>query len=1002
MKTALTILQDVKLGTNKTITYAFLSVEVESGNSMVPDAVVDLVEAFERNLDSYRSVLYKEAQVRREFIDPFFEALGWDVQNRRKYAENYKEVVHEPSLESEFSNGAPDYSFQPGGRLKFYVEAKKPSVNLDRDPEPAHQIRMYGWTKQLPICMLSNFAEFAVYDCRFEPRSTDAPPVARLLYLTFRSYLERWDELISLFSPEAVFKGSFDRWAETRRRRGGAPFDERFLVDMEDWRKRLAENIALRNPHLSQQDLNYAVQQTIDRIIFLRICEARGIERFGRLRDLAQGGGIYASLAQYFRLADDVYNSGLFHFRAEAGREAADELTPGLRVDDAVLKHVIRHLYWPTRPYAFEVVPADILGQVYERFLGKVIYLTSGHRANVKDKPEVKKAGGVFYTPTYIVDYIVKQTLGRLLDGKSLRQAANLHILDPACGSGSFLLGAFEYLLNWYRDKYVEDGAEKHRKRLYQTPAGWRLTIAEKKQILLNNIFGVDIDQQAVEVTKLSLLLKVLEGESEQTVKPRLIREPALPDLDRNIKCGNSLIGLDFDTSLLSLRFSEEDRRRANSFSWQSFPSVPEGRFDAVIGNPPYDVLEKDRRRASWPHEILAEYAQTSAELVPAFGGKLNLFRFFVVKSLLLCRPGGRFGMIVPLALLADISCANTRRHLISSCRDFEADCFPQKDNPNKRVFKKAKLSTVVLTCTNSGAVTQGDPSIHIRTYPANLFTDAHKESTFRLSDALLIDPENCPIPMVDQASLEVCLRICRAEGIVPLRNVPDFEVNRGEINQTIFRRYIDDDPQHRRLVKGVEIGRYRENKKLSQGKREWFDEAAYLRRHEPRDIIHSRRIATQRITGVDEKLRVVATIIDPPAYFADSTNSIVARNGTHPLEYLLALLNSRLFQWRFKLTSTNNNVGTNEIDAMPFRLISEAQAEDVARRDQLVEFVERMLAARSRPTPRNPLEQTRSKNTIEALDRRIEALIRELYSLTEEEIAVIEGRGEFPASRGV
>ena len=545
---------------------------------MPPQNVIELIEAFDRNLDSYRSPLYKEASVRCEFIDPFFEALGWDVQNQRKYAESYKDVVHEPSLEDEGGSSAPDYSFQPGGSLKFYVEAKKPAINLDRDLGPAHQLRMYGWTKQLSICILTNFAEFAVYDCRFEPKAADAPSVARVLYLTFREYSERWDDLVALFSPEAVFKGSFDRFVETRKRRGAAPFDERFLVDMEDWRKRLAENIAHRNPSLSQRELNYAVQQTLDRIIFLRICEARGIERFGRLRDLAELPGVYSNLVEYFRSADDAYNSGLFHFRAERDRETPDELTPGLQIDDVVLRHTVRHLYWPTRPFAFEVVPADILGQVYERFLGKVIHLTPGHRARVEYKPEVKRAGGVFYTPTYIVDYIVKKTVRLVLEGKSWRQASKLRILDPACGSGSFLLGAFECLLNWHLEQYVKEGPEKHKKRLYETPDGWKLTINEKKQILLNNIFGVDIDQQAVEVTKLSLLLKVLEGESEQTVKPRLIKEPALPDLDKNIKCGNSLVGLDFETSLLSLKFSDEDIRRANSFDWQaSFPTVVEG-----------------------------------------------------------------------------------------------------------------------------------------------------------------------------------------------------------------------------------------------------------------------------------------------------------------------------------------------------------------------------------------------------------------------------------------
>ena len=590
----------------------------------------------------------------------------------------------------------------------------------------------------------------------------------------------------------------------------------------------------------------------------------------------------------------------------------------------------------------------------------------------------------------------MKQTVGRLLDWKTWKQAARLRVVDPACGSGSFLLGAFEYLLNWYRQQYIEDGVEKHKKRLYQTPAGYKLTIDEKKRILLNNIFGVDIDNQAVEVTKLSLLLKVLEGESEQTVKPRLIREPALPDLDRNIKCGNSLIGFDIETSLVSLKFSEDERSHARPFNWRSFPTVSDGRFDAVIGNPPYDVLEKERRRASWPHDILAEYAKTSRDLEPAFGGKLNLFRFFIAKSLSLCKAGGRFGMIVPLALIADISCANTRRHLISSSTEFEADCFPQKDNPSKRVFKDAKLSTVILTCRKSGSAANRDPRICIRVYPWNLFTDPHKESSFSLSDVLALDPEHVPIPLVDQDTLKVCLKVYRTENVVPLGQVPDYEVNRGEINQTILRRYIDDDPKHERLVKGVEIGRYRENQKLSQGKREWFDETTFLRKNKPRDIVQSRRIATQRITGVDEKLRVVATIIDPPAYFADSTNSIRTTGHGHSLEYLLGLLNSRLFQWRFKLTSTNNNVGTNELEALPFRSISDTCQADVRLRDQLLKLVEQMLVIHRRPKSKNPQVGQKFRHTVEAIDREIDDLVYRLYGLTSTEVAVIEGASDF------
>lgn len=283
--------------------------------------------------------------------------------------------------------------------------------------------------------------------------------------------------------------------------------------------------------------------------------------------------------------ADDRYNSGLFHFQPEKSRaETPDELTLSLKIDDKVLKDIIKGLYPPESPYEFSVFPAEILGQVYEQFLGKVIRLTAGHQAKVEEKPEVKKAGGVYYTPAYIVDYIVQHTVGKLCEGpsassgqgKTPKQIEKLRILDPACGSGSFLIGAYTYLLNYHRDWYIKDGPDKHRKELFQTVGGeWRLTTQEKKRILLNNIYGVDIDSQAVEVTKLSLLLKVLEGESDETLKRQLsfVKERALPDLGRNIKCGNSLIGTDyFEGQLLP---DEEAMRRINPFDWQAeFPNI--------------------------------------------------------------------------------------------------------------------------------------------------------------------------------------------------------------------------------------------------------------------------------------------------------------------------------------------------------------------------------------------------------------------------------------------
>src|SRR5262249_40129816 len=161
----------------------------------------------------------------------------------------------------------------------------------------------------------------------------------------------------------------------------------------------------------------------IDRIIFLRMCEDRGVESYASLRGLLNGPATYRRMMELFRHADDRYNSGLFHFQPEKGRpEEPGELTPKLRIGGEVLRSIIRSLYYPESPYEFSVLPAEILGQVYEQFLGKVIRLTAGHRAVVEEKPEVRKAGGVYYTPAYIVAYIVKNTVGKLLEGKTPRE----------------------------------------------------------------------------------------------------------------------------------------------------------------------------------------------------------------------------------------------------------------------------------------------------------------------------------------------------------------------------------------------------------------------------------------------------------------------------------------------------------------------------------------------------------------------------------------------------
>jgi len=416
--------------------------------------IARLVKHFAANREAYRAPGYKEAQARSEFIDPLFVALGWDVHNEAGAAPQYREVIPEPSLDVGGQAKAPDYVFRVGRDDKFFAEAKKPGVNVKEDRAAAYQVRNYGWNADLPLSVLTDFEEFAVYNCRMRPYERHSAGIGRLDYFTFEQYPDVWRKVWELFSREAVWGGSFDRFiASAQSRRGASQVGDEFLKDIEKWREGLAHNIANRNA-VEVGDLNDAVQRTIDRIIFLRMAEDRGMEESDRLLKLAERENIYAGLERCFNQAEARYNSGLFDFKEDA-------LTLKLKIDDAALKPVIKSLY---DSYNFRVMPAEILGSVYEQFLGKVIRVTEGGHAKVEEKPEVKKAGGVYYTPSYIVDYIVRNTVGKQVEGRSPKQLRGYRVLDMACGSGSFLLGAYQCLLDHYLRWYVENGPEKNEK----------------------------------------------------------------------------------------------------------------------------------------------------------------------------------------------------------------------------------------------------------------------------------------------------------------------------------------------------------------------------------------------------------------------------------------------------------------------------------------------------------------------------------------------------------
>ncbi|GAB3665539.1 hypothetical protein GCM10027596_31880 [Nocardioides korecus] len=646
-----------------------------------PETIKRLIRRYAENRQTYESLAYVEASLRQDFLDPMISALGWDVGNRQGLPEHLREVVIESRLDVDGGKKAPDYAFRVGGKTKFFLEAKKPSVKIKVDPAPAHQVRTYGWNGKVAYSVLCDFQELSLYDTRIKPEESDSASVARLHYLTFDKYVDEWDWIAERFHRDSVVDGKLDRIAADERvRRGSVPVDDAILDYIEHWRLSLAKNIRKNNPGLSVHDLSSAVQTIIDRILFLRICEDRGIEPYQGLREASKKPEIYPALVEMFFRADERYNSGLFHLKRERGRGGTpDVVTSGLHVDNRPLKQLIDNLYWPRSAFDFRILGAQVLGNVYEQFLGKVIAF-QGVDIRIDEKPEVKKAGGVVYTPEMVVDHIVDETLVRALNNKTIAQVSGtdrgkfahpLRVLDASSGSGSFLIVAYERLLNWYLEQYLRDtgqAASGRNPKIFRSSDDlWLLTTGERKRILIDHIFGVDVDEQAVEVTKLSLLLKVLENESAETLDQQLtlFKERALPDLDRNIRCGNSLISTDFFSDEPSLFKDESRMRQINPFSWtDEFPEILHGSrpgFDVIVGNPPYVVIQGEFRDDS----MLAYYRSHYR----AAAYKVDLYHLFIEKCLELTRNDGYLGLITPTNWMTNNYLQGLRRLILTGSR---------------------------------------------------------------------------------------------------------------------------------------------------------------------------------------------------------------------------------------------------------------------------------------------------------------------------------------------
>lgn len=935
------------------------------------DEIARLVKYFTVNRTMFRAPGTKEAQARQELIDPLFVALGWDVYNRESTAPQYRDVVFEDSLEIEGARKAPDYAFRVGKEIKFYTEAKKPAVSVETDRDPAYQLRRYGWNAKLPLSILTNFESLVVYNCRIRPREGDKPTVARLQLYSIQEYADRWRELWDIFSKPAVLGGSFDQFVETGlSKRGTSPVDAEFLKDIEQWRLVLARNMAIRNLELSNEDLNDAVQRTIDRIIFLRIAEDRGIEAYERLFKLTRRENVYAELVRLFRLADQKYNSGLFDFTRNG-----DRLTPTLEIDDAPLKEIISQLYMPVSPYKFDIMPAEILGNVYEQFLGKVIHLTTTHQARVEDKPEVRKAGGVYYTPSYIVDYIVKQTVGKGIEGKSPKESDSFRVLDMACGSGSFLLGAYQYLLDYYLKWYVEHEPAKQRKTVRQVRDEWRLTTAERKRILTTHIFGVDIDRQAVEVTKLSLLLKVLEGESDESLQPTLegLHERALPNLDRNIKCGNSLIAPDYFTGQM---FSDAaELRRVKPFDWaHEYPeTMKAGGFDCVIGNPPWGAEFE-----TGDQEYLRQHYKV------ALASSIDSYAVFIERALSLSKPHGLLGYITPDTFLRKDDRIQTRRLLLLDTSIIElietGPLFSKVRDTWCLVFIVAKVAPTAEHRIIQRKISRFVVSVEER---LEKFGKGNWDIEEQVPQSLWAKHRNLIVGYLATEREQQIIN--KLERYPRLSEAPhQYRISRGEEGSKFaltaqpdgkFVMIIPENVERYLVTSGLRVA------------------ASTLTKSKVEGFYNHPKIWIIRIQKMRWKQRLVCTFDDRLNSAGMKTLQIIISNtdDQRDLKYLSGILASKSINfWCQNYLADDMNQAY--LEKIPIRPIDFDDPADKARHDKMVALVEQMLELHKRlSAAKSQGDRELYERQIDATDGQIDALVYELYGLTEEEKGIVE-----------
>ncbi|MFZ3065748.1 MAG: N-6 DNA methylase [Nitrospirota bacterium] len=952
-----------------------------------------LISKFEKDKHHYLSKGYLEAQLRIDFLNPLFEALGWDIENKAHKPPQDRDVIVELSPDT---TGRPDYNFRINGATKFFIEAKSPSVALD-DVNHILQAKTYAWsTKEVYFVILTDFEEFKLFDASLKPNSR-YPNEGLIFDFKYTDYLKNIDKLYNL-SKEEVEKGSLEKLLprDVKSKRLRIPVDKAFLEDMTAWREELAKDIYKRNPQIDVKVLNEVVQKLLDRIVFIRIAEDRKIRDANELKDIVElwrhegkRKPILNHLKDLFYEVNDDLNGDIFKPHA----------CESIDVDSNLLADIIENLYFPKCRYRFDVIGVELLGSIYERYLGSTIRVTP-QRIKVEEKPEVRKAGGVYYTPKYIVEYIVKNTVGKLIEGKAPKQIEKIKILDPACGSGSFLLGAYQYLLDYHLKYYREHPKEaqllKSLPLLYykQLPEDITLPLHEKAKILRNNIFGVDIDPQAVEITMMSLYLKALEG--ERGLLPR--KQHLLPPLTNNIKCGNSLIGYDIfeDSPLLrgvrgvfsplteegEGEFSDETKSRINPFDWKSktagFGEIMEnGGFDCVIGNPPYGA------------ELTPQIKEYFVKKYVHQNYQFDSYLLFMEKTIGFLRENGFWGMIIPNTWLTNLLFKNIRKFMTEQTSIKNIVHFLDK------VFAQATVDTeIIITQKATPKNNKCEITIFEKGEVVNEKHIAQKKWQRKNGDVINI--------FIDDKTEKIINKITKVSR--PLANlckvtvgIKPYQKGKGKPSQTekVVKERIYDathkkNDTYRKYLRGKDINRYIiepiEKRWISYG--DWLAEPRYTANFDAKEKIFIRQTGDRPIAAIDFEQYLCL----------NNMHVITPTNDKYDLRYILACINSRLLDFFYETLNPEKGealaeVKKENVEKLLIRTIDFKNSSEKAVHDKLVSLVDRMLDLHKNKNSLPPsAEREKVEREIAVIDEKIDEIVYGLYGVTEEERKVIEG----------